>query len=206
MHTGMRGGPFTFMTKGSTAIFHPIAFGCHRTCGNECQLHSHLDKCFSGNWLINKCSHLCFEQQFTWVTDCHAIKFILSYEGKNPALLWLQMQFMCWDMDIEHRNDMYLADANYFFCLGSDLCYDPFLREYIERVWAICHIHPPPISLPIEPQNMPYYQGPWLPQMPPTTTAFMSADVPIKKGFQHLTYWPVSFGFSSQSLTSDHSI
>ncbi len=147
-----------------------------------------------------------FGQQFTWVTDCHAIKFILSYEGKNPALLHLQMHFMCWDMDIEHHNDMYLVDANYFSLLGSDLCYNPLIWEYIKHIWAIPCIHPPPTSLPIEPQNMPYYQGPLLPETPPTTTAFMSADVPIETGFQYLVNWPLSVGFSTQLLTLDHSV
>ena len=44
------------------------------------------------------------------------------------------MRFMCWDMDIEHRNDIHLTNANYFSRLGSDLCYDPLLRDYMERV------------------------------------------------------------------------
>ncbi len=41
---------------------------------------------------------------------------------KNPAILCLQMRFMCWDMDIEHRNNIHLTDADYFSRLGSDLC------------------------------------------------------------------------------------
>ncbi len=151
MHTCMRGVSFTFMTKDSSAILHPVAYDCHRTWGNEQRLHSHLGKCFSGDWLINKCCHMCFSQQFTWVTDCHAIKYILLYKGKNPTLLCLQMFFMCWDMDIKHHSNMYLTDANYFSWLGSDLCYNPLLQEYIDHFWAICCAHPPPTSLPIEP-------------------------------------------------------
>ncbi len=44
---------------------------------------------------------------------------------------------MCWDMDIKHRPNVHLADADYFSRLGADLCYDPLLRNYIEPVWAI---------------------------------------------------------------------
>ena len=137
IHTCMRGGNFLFMTKDSTAVLHPVAFGYRRTCGNKKRLHSHLGECFSGDWAINKCCHMCFGQRFTWTTDCHVIKFILSYEGKNPAILRLQMRLMCWDMDIEHRNDIHLADADYFSQLGSDLCYNPLLCDYIERIDAI---------------------------------------------------------------------
>ena len=76
------------------------------------------------------------------------VKFILSYEGKNPAILRLQMRLMCWDMDIEHRNDIHLADADYFSQLGSDLCYNPLLCDYIECIDAIKWYHPSPSALP----------------------------------------------------------
>ena len=41
------------------------------------------------------------------------------------------MRFMCWDMDIEHRNDHWHTDANHFSHLGADLCFDPLLKDYI---------------------------------------------------------------------------
>ena len=199
MHTRMRGGDFLFMTKDSTVVLHPVAFGCRRTRGNKKRLHSHLGEGFAGDWAINKCRHMCFGQRFTWTTDCHAIKFILSYNGKNPAILRLQMRFMCWDMDIEHRNDIHLTNADYFSRLGSDLCYDPLLRDYIERVDAIKRAHPSESALPMEPQNMPYYRGPRLPKIvPEAVSAVAITSVPtINTGSQHLSNWPVSFGFSS---------
>ena len=66
-----------------------------------------------------------FGTRFVWVADCYAIRFILSYDGNNPAVLRLQMRLMCWDMDIVHRNDIYLAGADYWSRLGEDICYDP---------------------------------------------------------------------------------
>jgi hypothetical protein len=45
----------------------------------------------------------------------------------------LQMRFMCWDMDIKHRNDHWLPNANYFSHLGADLCFDPLLKDYIQH-------------------------------------------------------------------------
>ena len=100
-----------FMTKDSTTVLHPVTFCCRRTRGNKQRCHSHLGECFSGDWAINKCRHMCFGQRFTWTTDCHTVKSILSYDGRNPAILCLQMRFMCWDMDIEHHNDIHLANV-----------------------------------------------------------------------------------------------
>ena len=78
MHRCMRSDGFDFMTKTSSAVLHTVAFGCRRTRGNETILHSHLGEGFAGDWAINKNRHMCFGQRFTWVTDCYAIKFILS--------------------------------------------------------------------------------------------------------------------------------
>ena len=81
------GRGFTFMSKASSAILHPVCFGARRSRGNEVRLHFHLGEGFAGNYAINKCSHMLFGQRFVWVTDCYAILFILSYEGGNAAIL-----------------------------------------------------------------------------------------------------------------------
>jgi hypothetical protein len=107
------GNAFTFMTKESLAKLHPACFGARKCHGNEVRLHSHLGKCFAGDYAINKMRHYVFGQHFVWVTDCYAMKFLLSYEGSNPAILRLQMRLMCWDMDIVHRPDSELVDADY---------------------------------------------------------------------------------------------
>ena len=101
------GKGFTFMTKDSKAILHPVC--------NEIWLHSHLGEGFSGDYTINS---------FVWVKDCYAIKFILSYEGGNLAILRLQMRLMCWDVDIVHRPDTKLVDADYWSRLGVDIEFD----------------------------------------------------------------------------------
>ena len=160
MHTYKQGGDFTFMTANSKAVLHPVAFGCRRTRGKERSLHSHLGEGFSGNWSINKCRHMCFGQRFVWVTDCYALKYILSYDGRNPAILRLQMRFLCWDMDINHRNDHFLGDVNYFLRLGVDLCYDPLLRNFIEQIHAFKMRSPLLTDMPMNPENMPYSRGP----------------------------------------------
>ncbi len=100
------------MTKEYSAVLRPVAFGGRRSRGNEIRLHSHLGECFAGDWAINKNRHMLFGQRFVWVTDCYAARFILSYDGNNPAILRLQMRLMCWDVDIVHRNDIHLTDAD----------------------------------------------------------------------------------------------
>jgi hypothetical protein len=49
IHRCMRGDGFDFMTKTSSALLHPVAFGCRRTRGNETKLHSHLGEGFAGD-------------------------------------------------------------------------------------------------------------------------------------------------------------
>ena len=86
---------------------------------------------------------------------------MLSYDGRNPAILCLQMHFMCWDMDIDHHNDDFLADADYFSRLGTGLCYGPLLCKYIQlQIHAFKLRTPSPTDLPMQLENMPYYRGP----------------------------------------------
>jgi hypothetical protein len=105
------------------------------------------------------------------VTDCYAIKFILSYEGGNLAILHLQMQLMCWDIDIVHRPDSELVDANYWSHLRADLNLDPLFRRYLELTHHLRQSLPAPTDLPMRPENMPYYRGPRIQKPTPATDA-----------------------------------
>ncbi len=100
-----------------------------------------------------------FGQQFVWATDCYEITFILSYDSSNPAILHLQMRLMCWDVDIIHWNDNYLIDAGYWSRLGTNLRFNPLFKKYLELTRSLCLLHPAPSSLPMLPENMPYYHG-----------------------------------------------
>ncbi len=154
------GSDFSFMEKSSTAVLHLVAFGARRCHGHEICSHSHLSKGFAGDWWISKYCHMLFGQQFVWATDCYAIKFILSFDGTNPAILHLQMRLMCWDVNIDHQNNNYLVDADYWSHLGNDLCFDPLFKKYLELTRSLRLLHPVPTSLPMLPKNMPYYRGP----------------------------------------------
>ncbi len=161
---------FSFMTKDSTAVLHPAAFVAKCCRRNEVRLHSHLGEGFSGDWAMNKCRHMLFGQCFVWTTDCYAIQFILFYDGANLVILRLQMHLMCWDVDIVHQNNHYIADADYWLRLGAGLCFDPLFKKYLDLTWSLCTENPPPTSLPMQPENMPYYHGPHV-TTPPDYTA-----------------------------------
>jgi hypothetical protein len=73
------GRVFTFMTKSSLAVLHPVCFGAQRSHGNKVRLHSHLGRGFAGDYAINKCSHMLFGEQFVWVTDCPKLEASKDY-------------------------------------------------------------------------------------------------------------------------------
>ncbi len=106
---------------------------------------------------------MCYGRRFVWVTDCYAVKFLLSYDGANQAVLRLQMRLMGWDVDILHQTNDHLVDADYWSRLDADLCYDPSFRQYLHLVHDLRTKHPPPASLPMRDENMPYYRGPRIP-------------------------------------------
>lgn len=71
----------------------------------------------------------------------------------------LAMRAMCWDCDIEHRNDdIWLVDADYFSCLNADLClcFGPLLKDYLQRAIEICCGHP--VLKTLQSQNMPGFR------------------------------------------------
>ena len=197
----MDGGDFDFLTKDSKATLHAVALGSRRCRGNEKRLHSFLGEGFAGDWAMNKCRHMCFGQQFIWVTDSYAIRFIMTYDGPNPAVLRLQMRFMCWNVRIVHRNDIWLVAPDYLSRLDADLCYDPLLREYVQRTAALRTANPVPSDLPMKPENMPYYRGPRTPKQSPSIEPDPVAQATVSAilvdqchGMDHLANVPVHFG------------
>eukprot|EP00956_Cyclotella_meneghiniana_P037713 scaffold143282_cov76-Cyclotella_meneghiniana.AAC.4 len=156
----MAGDDCEFLLPKSSLVLHPIALGCRRTRGNETRLHSYLGEAFAGDYAINKLRHYCWGMQFTWLTDCYALRFVMSYDGNNPAVLRLQMRLMCWDMVIVHRPGTEMTAADYLSRLGADLCFDPLLKDYIERVSQFKLSNRPISTLPMLPANMPGYRGP----------------------------------------------
>ncbi len=165
---------------------------------------------------MNKCRHYLFGQRFVWVTDCYAIKFILSYDGANHAILRLQMRLMGWDVDIVHRNDHYITNADYWLRLGADLCFDPLFKIYLDLTRTLRNKNPPPSSFPMKPENMPYYRGPRVitPNDSDTSSDANHCQTIISMvlvdnchGLCHLSSIPVKFGnFGRVALSTSRSL
>jgi hypothetical protein len=83
----MSGNGFQFLTKTDNGVHYPVAFGRHLLCGNKCYLHLYLGEAFCGDFAMNEFHHMCYGRCFVWVTDCYAMKFILSYNRANKAIL-----------------------------------------------------------------------------------------------------------------------
>jgi hypothetical protein len=114
------------------------------------------------------------------------------------------MRLMCWDVDIIHRNDTHLTDADYWSCLGADICYNPLFKSYLNSDQGLRENFPAPSALPMLPENMPYYHGPRV--ILPSTCEAITSDVNYchyiqstivhhnLHGLSHLSVTPVKFG------------
>jgi hypothetical protein len=159
---------------------------------------------------MNKVRHMCFGRRFVWVTDCYAVKFILTYDGLNPAVLRLQMRLMGWDVEIVHRSAGFLTDADYWSRLGANLCYNPSFRTYLRMSANLRSNHPAPEDLPTLPEHMPYYRGPRIvaapnDALPPaasndTTAAFTMAAITSSDPTTPLSNHPIRFGEFQSSI------
>jgi hypothetical protein len=78
------------------------------------------------------------------------------------------MQLMCWDMDIVHRNNIYMTNADYWSRLGEDTCQDPLFKSYLDFDRGLRETFLAPVNLPMLQENMPYYCGPHV-VLPSTT-------------------------------------
>ncbi len=113
------------------------------------------------------------------------------------------MRLMCWDVDIVHRPDTELVDANYWSRLSVDLDFNPLLHSYLAYALAHRNLNPPPTDLPMRPENMPYYRRPRIQE--PTGSAVSADTLHIQSlitdivssfgcGHTHLSNVPILFG------------
>ena len=77
-------------------------------------------------------------------------------------------------MDIVHRNNIYMTNANYWSRLGEDICYDPLFKSYLDFDRGLREKFPAPVDLPMLPENMPYYRDPRV--VPPSPPDKPNAD------------------------------
>ncbi len=137
------------------------------------------------------------------------MKFLLSYEGGNPAILRLQMRLMCWDVDIVHCPDSELVDADYWSRLGANIDFDPLFCDYLDYTAKLRKSDPAPADLPMCPENMPYYRGPRVRPVTKTSDSedvlhiqSLLTDIVMSNGTgpTHLSNIPVWFGHKATAL------
>ena len=118
---------------------------------------------------------------------------------------------MCWDVDIVHRPDTELVDADYWSRLGIDLNFDPLYQKYLQVTHHLRKLKPPPTDLPMRPENMPYYRGPRIQKLTPeiesADTLFIQgliSDLFVLDGRGHtiLSNHPVIFEQLQYSLSN----
>jgi hypothetical protein len=136
---------------------------------------NHTSIC-AGDWAMSKCCHLLFGRCFVWITDCYAAQFLLSCNGGNQAVQHLQMGIMGWDVDIIHRVNNYLTNADYWSRLDSNLCYDPTFKDHVRLISTLLLQSTSPSDLPVLPRNMPYYRGLQIKADQPTLAAEGKVD------------------------------
>ena len=159
MQREMEGGDCKVLQKDSKLLLRTTGFGLRKTRGRESSLHSHLGEGFCLNWSINRNRAKLWGVRFTAITDCYALKFILSYDGPNAVILQLQMRLMLWSMDLHHRNGKFLFSADYLSRLGADLCFDKISRLYLSKAVDLRRLHAS-VSEAMRPENMPGYRAP----------------------------------------------
>jgi hypothetical protein len=154
--------------------------------------------------------HYVSGQRFVWVTDCYTVKFLLSYEGGNPAILCLQMRLMCWDVNIIHRPDSHLVGADYWSRLGADIDFDLLFGDYLQYTMELRKLHAMPTDLPMRQENMPYYQGPLIQPQPPSDNNTKSlhiqsllTDILTSSGNESTYLTNVPVRFEHVHLTND---
>jgi hypothetical protein len=81
---------------------------------------------------------------------------------------------MCWDVDILHRPDLQLVDANHWSHLGVEVDFDPLFHDYLQYTMELRKSHAALTDLPMCPVNMPYYRGP---RVQPVTKTHKVTDV-----------------------------
>lgn len=131
MNEEINGAPCRFDTKLKGLRLQPIAFGSRCTIGNEKHFHSYPGEALCASWAIIKNRHFLWGKEFTLMTDCRALLWIMSYKGHNHAVKRLQLELIGYYFTICHRPGRMMEDANYLSRLNEDTSIDPLLRDYL---------------------------------------------------------------------------
>jgi hypothetical protein len=144
---------FDLLSKSELRLL-PIAFGSRKTIGNEEHFHSHPGECLAATWGAIKNRHFLWGRPFTLMTDCAAIRWLMTYKGNNHAVICLQLELLAYWFTIAVRPGTMLEDANYFSRLGEDVHIDPLLKDYLSFGRQLYVDHPADKG-EVTPDNLP---------------------------------------------------
>jgi hypothetical protein len=131
MNEEIAGGPCRFDTKLKGLRLRPIAFGSRRTIGNERHFHSYPGEALCASLAIIKNRHFLWGKEFTLITNCRALLWIMNYKGHNHAVKRLQLELIGYYFTICHRPGRMMEDANFLSRLNQDTSIDPLLQDYL---------------------------------------------------------------------------
>ena len=154
MNREINGGECEFDINKKGLRLLPIAFGSRRTKGNEVHYHSHPGEAIAAAWAILKNRHFLWGREFTLISDCAALQWLMTYDGANHAVKRLQLEMTGYYFTVVHRPGRMLEDANFLSRLSEEVNIDPLLKDYLSFARQIYTDNTPPTA-EINHQNTP---------------------------------------------------
>lgn len=159
MEAEIKGGPCLFdmsLKKGSLRL-HPLGFHGRKCSEAESYLHSFMNEALAVNVGINKWKVFLWGREFTVVTDCRALIWLLTYEGTNAAVRRLQFEILGFWFTIHHRVEALNGNCDSVSQLGLDFEFNPVLLDYYRLAFDLKSKFPC-VNGPIAPNNLPGYR------------------------------------------------
>jgi hypothetical protein len=158
MNKEINGGPCLFDTSTSCKLrLYPIGFSGRKCSTAESYLHSFMNEALAVNFGIDKWRIFLWGKEFTVLTDCRALIWLMSYEGTNAAVRRLQFEILGYWFTICHRSAAANADTDGISRLALDFTIDPALEEYY-KIANDLKSKFPCVQGNIQPDNLPGFR------------------------------------------------
>ena len=106
----------------------------------EKHFHSHPGEAIAAAWAITKNRHFLWGREFTLISDCVALQWLMNYDGTNHAVRRLQLEMTGYSFTVVHRAGRMLEDANFFSRLADNTHIDPLIKDYLSFARQIFRI------------------------------------------------------------------
>jgi hypothetical protein len=116
-----------------------------------------MNKALAVNFGIDKWRIFLWGKEFTVLTNCRALVWLLSYEGTNAAVCRLQFKILGYWFTICHQSAAANADTNGLSRLALDFTIDPALHEYY-NIASTLKSKFPCVTGDIQPDNLPGFR------------------------------------------------